>query len=263
MPHKRTAPTPGILCATALTLTLALTGCGGQTESPAPAGDEASAEKTDDSASVEMSDQAAEMVKIIDEMADKNDTTGAEEFDSVPTEDDEQVGRIENADEIDTGEDDASKAPSGTIRLMGHGVQMLIPDTWFAMNSNEGIQFFNREGTIVGTLADQRKRGYETIDVEQLVKAIPLQLKQSGYQDVRVVSQDSGYSGNGTLCAASICVLVNPDGEGDLTLFVQFVESKSYLTRVVMEGTKDDFAASIDDINSIVNSLQFNNGEAI
>ena len=263
MPRKRTAAALGVLCATTLSLTLALAGCDGQAESTTPTNDEQTAEKTDDTTSVQLSDQEAQMVEIVDELVNANDTTGADEFDSIPTEQDDQVGQIENADGIDTGEEDASKAPNGKIRLMGHGAQLLIPDTWFAMNTDGGIQFFNREGTIIGDLADEAKRNGETIDVEQLVMALPMQLRQSGFQNIRVVGQDTGYSDNGTLCAASICLLVNLDAYDEYVFFVQFVESKSYLTRVIIQGERGDFAANISDINAIIDSLQFNAGEAI
>lgn len=263
MSHKRIAAALGTLCATTLALTLTLTGCSGQNDSATPANDEPSVETTDEATNVEMSEQGAQMVSIVDEMASTNDTTGAEEFGSIPTVDDEQVGEVESADEIDTGEDDASKAPSGTVRLMGHGTQLLIPDTWFAVNTDSGIQFFNKEGSLIGNFAEERKPSYETVDVEQLVRSIPMQLRQSGYQNIQVVSQDTGYSDSGTLCAASICLIVDLDEEGELVFFVQFVESKSYLSRVIIQGEKNDFAENISDINFIIESLQFNAGEAI
>ena len=270
--HKnRTTTIPGILGAGALALTLALAGCAGTADS-APAESEATeseadAPKTDDAATTDdlssnMPEATAQLTDIASKVRTTNDTAGAEKFDSLPTAEDDEVSAIESADELAEGEEDASKAPTGSIRLMGNGAQILVPDTWLTISGEDGFEFANNEMTVVGMFAEQAKAPGEQVDVEMMAQATAYQFVQAGFENVRILSHDTGYSEKGTLCASSVTMLLEVDGK-DFAVYFQYLESKSYVSMLMFKGFKEDFAKNMTDINAIAGSMQFNVGEVI
>lgn len=254
-----------LLGATALTLSLALTGCGtsesASTSAEAPASEEEAAEETADD-EVVLSDEITEATNVVKTIAQTGDTTGANQLDQMPALEDEQLGSVEGVTDLVEGEGEDAKAPSGQKRLVNCGVELLVPSTWEAANTSDGIVFLSPDGGVMGSIASYDKPAGSHYDLEGLAKAVPASSAERGFTDIQIGGYNTGYSASGTLCSAYVLYTGTYNGT-QIAHYVQFVESKSYLNVIEMIGQVDDFRNNLEDINGIVNSVKFYGDEAI
>lgn len=251
--------------ATALTLTLALTGCGKAEPADTAAEDAAAKEEVAEEPSddeIVIPDEVTEATNVVKTIAQTGDTTGANKLVDMPALEDEQLGSIEGVTDLVEGEGEDAKAPSGQKRLVNCGVELLIPSTWDAANVQDGIVFVSADGGVMGTMASYDKPAGSHYDLEGLARAVPASSAERGFTDIQVGGYNTGYSASGTLCSAYVLYTGTYNGT-QIVHYVQFVESKSYLNVIEMIGQIDDFRNNIQEIDGIVNSVKFYGDESI
>ena len=253
------------LGAAALTLTLALTGCGkaesADAPEEAPVEEEATEEEAGDDELV-LDDEITEATNVVKTIAQTGDTTGASKLDELPALEDEELTDIEGVTDLVEGEGDPDKAPSGYKRLINCGIELVIPATWEAANTSDGLVFVSADGGVVGTMASYDKPAGSHYDLEGLAKAVPASAAERGFTDIQIGGYNTGYSANGTLCSSYILYTGTYNGT-QLAHYVQFVESKSYLNVIELIGREDDFRNNLQDIDAIVSSVAFYGDEVI
>jgi len=190
-----------------------------------------------------------------------DDKSAAEEFDSLPSGDAVDAEALEG-DDIEEGVDDASKAPANTTLLMQGGIQMALPSDWLFTSDQDGFVFDNPAGTVIGWMYSYAKADGASLDVEQEVKCLPVVAKQNGYTNIEVIAYETLYSSKGTLASARICYAATYQGV-EYIFFAQMVESKSFYNVVELVGETKDFAAELQTLGDITDSIAYNDGETI
>lgn len=263
-----------MLCVMALCFGLALAGCSSGSSSSAgsasASADSSASSAASASESAAPSDAATEVVVPPDiadatdaakEAVENNDTTGADDFDSLPVSSDDEAASL-GSSEIDEGLEDASKAPDDVTLLSTAGVQLQVPIDWAVSADVDGYVFQNPERTIAGYLFGYPKKTGAKLSVEALVKSLPNSYAQQGFTGIEIINNEVAYSSKGRLASANVTFTVTSDGV-QYIVFAQVVESANYVNYIELVGSASDFYANIDELQGIVDSIGFNVGEAI
>lgn len=258
--------------ATALALTLALSGCGGQsqpaeeaqteeaaTEEAATAeGEAAETDTTQDK--IEIPDIAASSTQSTRTLISSGDTSAAEDFDSLPTREDDEL-EVDVPD-IEEGADSESKAPSGFMGLTEGGIQMAIPGDWRVSRDQDGFVFANADGTFIGFMYASPKKAGTTYDYEAIVRSIPQHELSLGFTGVEIIDDAPLYSASGKVCGHNVIFWEGFDG-GEYIHYLGFIESKSYINTIEFIGTPDSYKAQNQNIANALASVVFLDGEYI
>ena len=256
----------------ALTLSLALVGCGQAAPEAAPeeaaqeeaTEEQAAPEEETQEAATEISvpEEATAQTDVVRAIAEEGNAADAGDLTDLGTLEDEQLDTVEKGGDITTGLDDASKTPSDTTLLMDGGIQMQIPKSWFISQDDDGFVIQSSDGTITGYMYSIAKPAGASYDLEAMCKRIPYDMMDMGYTNIEIVSRNSYYSSTGKLVDSYILYAASLRGT-DYMFYTEFVESKSFLNCVEFAGTREAFYNNIDAISGATNSVAFNQGEAI
>ena len=272
---QKHATLPTMVGALALSLTLALTGCG-QSSSTTDTTEEATEETTEESADTteEATDESADSTVVPEDLkattkatmssiAD-GETEGAEEFESLPESSDEDVDIA--VSDLDEAEEEAeeNKAQSGWLTWYEGGIHMDMPTEWDSdYDTEEGCTFTSPDGNVIGLLHSFKKKSGVKYDVEALTKAVPKDSEEEGFQNTKVLNYDVLYSeANNTLCGAQLIYSAEYKG-ANLYHFVEVIESKDYISVVEFIGQTTYFRYYADVMDDAIETIEFNALQAI
>ena len=259
-----------LLSSSILALSLLTTGCG-QTQadsgSSTPAQEEAAEDTSEDTGEqtlsmIEVPEELSAQSEIVRSVSAGTDAQDSGDISDLPTREDDLLETLAPEGDIETGLEDASKAPSGKTLLIDGGIQMAIPSSWLISQDEDSFVMQDPRGDIVGYMYSTTKPAGASYDLESMAASIPLLMADRGYTDIEIVSFETYYTRSGRPCSSLICYGASYNGV-DFLFYTQFVESKSYLNCVEFAGTLDGFYNNLSDIADATDSIAFNSGEAL
>ena len=271
----------------ALTLALALTGCGqsasnGSTDTAGQATTEAAADDTTLEVPEDLAGAAEEMrsvdpEEVTDEAAALDAYAEAADAEDLAIEQVDEVEKIEEAPEAEAAEEapeaeeayeaaESAAAPSATgdyVPLYNGGMKIMLPSDWeIAWEGAGKYSFLSADHKAYGYVTAWKKESGHTYDVVKMMSSMPKSLAEQGYTGIEIVDSKVLSSTNGTQCDAYICLKITKDGK-DYMRWYEFLESKSYITGLAMASTVEGWAANFDELGEIAVSVAFAPGEGI
>ena len=271
MKLQKHATLPTLLGALALSLTLAITGCG---QSNADANKEATTEEATTEETTEKAADTLEETEVPEDLAattkatmgsiEEGATEGSEDFEALPEAEDEDVDLSANALEESEDADEENKAQSGWLTWYEGGIHMDMPIDWKSdYDPSEGCTFLSPDENVIGLLHSFEKKSGTKYDVEALTKAVPSESEKEGFTDTQVLNYDTLYSeANNTLCGAQLIYSAKYKGL-DVYHFVEVIESKNYISVIEFIGEAENFRNYVDTMDEAIETIEFKSGEAI
>lgn len=272
MSRLKTMKLAQALGATALALTLALTGCGEKAADETAETTEATeAEQTGEASAADeatfddevvFSDDLAPAIEVGKSMAANLDATEEADLSAYPEAEDAEDEVEREGDGIGESDGETSKDASGTYRLYTGGIEIYVPDSWFIRGAEDGFELMSGDGSVCGCLSSTVKEPGYSYDATVAASSMPQYLAQNGYTNIEIISFETLPSTSGKLVDSFIQIGCSYQGQR-CVFYYEFLESKNYLNTLVLGAPSASWSNNFGEISTIVNSVAFASGEFI